>query len=361
MKICFISPKAYQLFNPEVKSTFGGAQVQLYYLANEFSGYKDVKIRFMVADYGQDDVEIHKKIKVYKSLNLKDNFIKQIIDFYRVFNKIDADIYIQRAPSPFSGIIAFYCKILNRKFAYMIGHDLETDGTYEKNNNLLKSFFANLVFKYSDLIITQNEYQKMNLKQRNIESTVIKSGYPVQEYIETKKNYILWVGRSESWKRPELFLKLAEQNPDFKFVMICPPSTYNPQLSGRIKKEAQKLNNLKFIDFVPFNQIDKYFGEAKIFVNTSTQEGFPNTFVQAAKNKTPIVSLSVNPDNFLERYECGFFCNNDIELINKNMNILLSNKNLYKRMSENAYNYAKKNHDIKKNAEKFYELIGCLK
>ena len=357
MKICFICPKAYPIFNPKVKSTFGGVEVQLYYLANEFSEYKDLKISFMVADYGQGDVEMHKKIKVYKSLNFKDNLIKQIIDFYGVFNKIGADIYIQRGLSPFSGIIGVYCRIFNRKFVYMMSHDRETDGTYEKNNNLLKSFFANLVFKYSDLIITQSEYQKRNLKRRKIESIIIKSGYPILEHIGIKKKYILWVGRSDDWKKPELFLKLAELNPDFKFVIICPPSTYNPKLSGKINKESQKLNNLKFVDFVPFNQIDKYFQEAKILVNTSTQEGFPSTFIQAAKNKTPIVSLNVNPDNFLEEYNCGVCCNNNFELMNKNLNILLSDKNSYKRMSENTYNYVKKNHDLKKNAKKFYELI----
>jgi hypothetical protein len=32
VKVCFISPKAYPLFNPSVKKTFGGAEVDFYLL-----------------------------------------------------------------------------------------------------------------------------------------------------------------------------------------------------------------------------------------------------------------------------------------------------------------------------------------
>lgn len=32
-KVCFIAPKAYPLFNPDVKKVFGGAEVDLYFLA----------------------------------------------------------------------------------------------------------------------------------------------------------------------------------------------------------------------------------------------------------------------------------------------------------------------------------------
>ena len=110
-KICFIGLKAYQLFNPKIKSTFGGAEVQLSLLAKEFAKNKNLNIHFMVADYGQKDIETYGGVKVWKSLNFKDKTLKQIKDFFRIFKKINADIYIQRTLSPYSGIIALYCKL----------------------------------------------------------------------------------------------------------------------------------------------------------------------------------------------------------------------------------------------------------
>ena len=62
--ICFIAPKAYQIFNPKIKSTFGGAEVQLYSLAKEISKNKNFDVNFMVADYGQKCMEEYEDVKV---------------------------------------------------------------------------------------------------------------------------------------------------------------------------------------------------------------------------------------------------------------------------------------------------------
>ena len=123
------------------------------------------------------------------------------------------------------------------------------------------------------------------------------------------------------------------------------------------REKQKKIENLEFIEYVPFDEIDEYFQKAKIFVNTSIKEGFPNTFIQAAKNKTPIISLNVNPDNFLNEYNCGFCSNDDFGEMNKILNKVLNDDDLYKQISENVCNYAKGNHDIEKNAGQLYRLI----
>ena len=126
-----------------------------------------------------------------------------------------------------------------------------------------------------------------------------------RKHIETQKKYILWVGRSEDWKNPELFLRLSELNPDFKFMMICPPSTYTPRLSGRIKKKSQKLNNLKFIDLgggfgIPYRKNDNEtrldllkFGEKL--------DKIINKWTWKSKNN---ITLKVEPGRFISD-ECG--------------------------------------------------------
>jgi len=360
IKICFIALQAYPLFNNKIKSTFGGAEVQLNLLAKEFSKNKNFDVHFMVGNYNQKGIEVYNNIKVWKSLNFKNNIFKKILDFYKVFKRINADIYIHRALSPFSGIIALYCKIKKKKFVYMVAHDRETDETHEVFKNKISSLLANLTFKYSNLIITQNRYQKKNLKKKGIKSIVIKSCYSILKKITKKKDYILWVGRSSNFKQPKLFLRLAKINGDKTFVMICPPSKKNPELSKQIREGSNKIKNFKFIKFVPFDKINKYFQEAKVFINTSIQEGFPNTFIQAAKNKTPIISLNVNPDDFINDYNCGYYCHNSFKLMGKNLNKLLGDKKLYETMSRNVFKYAKENHDIKINSKKLVKLIQNL-
>ena len=41
--------------------------------------------------------------------------------------------------------------------------------------------------------------------------------------------------------------------------------------------------------------------KSKILINTSSFEGFPNTFVQAWANGVPVISLKVDPDNIIKK------------------------------------------------------------
>ena len=365
INICFIAPKAYSLFTGKkyTAGLFGGGEVQLYLLAREFATKKTLDVNFIVADYGQESFEKYDGITVIKSFRFSDPSLIKNIRFLTCFMRVNSDVYIQRALDPASGMIAVLCKLLRKRFIYMVAHNRETDGGYEKNEGMLKALLANIVFKYAEVIIVQNTIQKdLVYKNKRRDSILIKSGYYINDFKTRKDDYILWVGRSEQWKQPELFIRLAKLNMGFRFKMICPQAFNNRGFRySSLKKKVLGVENLEFIEYVPFDEIDEYFQKAKIFVNTSTKEGFPNTFVQAAKNSTPIISLNVNPDNFLNEYNCGFFCNNDFNELNNELNRILSDGDLYNRMSDNACNYAKENHDMEKNAEELYRLIMDLK
>lgn len=354
MKICFISPKAYPLFNPDVKSIFGGAEVQLYLLAKELAKNKALDVHFMVADYGQGSKEIIDGVTLWKSIKIEaiNNF--HCLRFFFLFNKVNADIYIQRTLTVQSGLISLYCKLINKKYIYMLAHDREADRTHDIYRSILGRISAFLNFKLAHKIIVQNEYQKSNL---NYKSTKIKSSILINEHLTNDKEFILWVGRSEHWKQPELFLELANNFPAIHFVMICSPATGNYQLSKAIGEKATAIENISFYEYIPFHRIDSYFQKAQVFVNTSTKEGFPNTFLQAMNHKTPILSLNVDPDCFITTNRCGYLCQGDFTKMSRNLKELLDNQQQYKTMQANAFNYLKQNHDIKLNAEK---LLGLL-
>jgi glycosyltransferase involved in cell wall biosynthesis len=354
-KICLISPKVYPIFKPQVQSVFGGAEVQLSILGKELVK-NNFEVSFIVADYGQSKSEKIKGIYFFKSFKFSDNFLLKIIKLSLSIINSKSEIIVHRTLTPYSYFLMIFSKILGKKFIYMVAHDFNVELS---NSHSLKDKLKKYLFKGSDVVFVQSEYQQKKIKNNwKIESFVFPNSYYIDRpQINKEKKYILWVGRCEDWKRPELFIRLAKEIPSENFLMISPKSHSDSGYFKKIKKQAENLKNLVFIDFVPFDEIEAYFLVAKLFINTSTKEGFPNTFIQALKNEVPIISLSVNPDNFIIKGKVGFVCNNDFKKLIENTNYLLNNKNKLLEFASNGFNYSKEKFDIEKNIKKFIKNI----
>jgi glycosyltransferase involved in cell wall biosynthesis len=54
---------------------------------------------------------------------------------------------------------------------------------------------------------------------------------------------------------------------------------------------------------VPPEKIHDYYHRAKGLINTSVYEGFPNTFLEAARYGTPIASLQIDSGRFFDGAE----------------------------------------------------------
>lgn len=364
IKICYISTYVYPLFDSECLSIHGGSELQSYLIAKELSRNEDFEISFVTGDFGQKNIESYENIKLFKSFNprSKDGLLQkfvQSIQYYRLFKRINADIYFTSAANSTVGLVSLFCKLNNKKHIHRTAHETEVNLAYSKKGILGKIFIKGL--ESSDLVITQNENHKKLLRENHgINAKVLKNSFIIKTNNMSDKISVLWVARCDYWKRPELFIELAEYIPDKRFVMIAPPVNENEEYQKEIKKKANEIENLTFIDKVPFNEIQEYFDNSKIFVNTSEYEGFPNTFLQAGIGKTPILSLNVNPDNFINKYNCGFFCENNFTKLVENAKVLIDEEEVWKEKSENISKYVKKQHDIHKNVEQLTNWIHNL-
>ncbi len=355
-KIAIIFPKDSEaLFNKNSERTFGGASVQMYNIARELKSYKSFKTISLIPNYSEicfDENNFFNLVKAYSESN---NLLKNFKDFFSTLNKVNPDIIIQHGLTLPSVFLAKYCNLRRKKFIYMFASDVEVEGLYQDSRK--KNIFFKILLNNSYKLITQNKFQKKKLKELfGKDSFVLYNGFKFKKNSLKEKKHILWVGRCLKLKNPELFLEIAKENPKENFVMIAPKSSQEDYYLYILKK-AKLIKNLTFIPFVDFFEIDKYFNQAKIFLNTSDYEGFSQTFIQASMNSTPIVSLNSDPDGFLEKNECGFFANGDINLMKNQFKKLLEDKDLAKRMSKNAYNFAQENHDISKNVKKLLEYI----
>lgn len=346
MKVCFISRSAYPLFNPASKAVFGGAEVDLYLIAKELAKDTKYSVHFIVGDFGQSAIEVNEDVTIHKSYKFTEKKPFQMLKLIRAMFLVKADIYIQESASGGTGVISFFCKTLGKKFIYRTASDIDCDGTFIKDN-----YIEGKLYKYgiknASCVITQNDNNKKQLKENlSVDSIVIRNGIQIPGRTSVEKDIILWVGRSEQLKQPQLFVEIAKKVPFVKCVMICPKANFNSVDLDQLQALAKSAANLEFINGVPFSEIDTYYKRAKIFVNTSLYEGFPNTFVQSTAQATAIFSLNVNPDNFININKCGYFANGSMtELINQ-ITLSLKNDFILNEMCSNSYMFAKNNSDI---------------
>ena len=363
IRVCFIAPKAYPLFNPRVKGVLGGAEVDLYFLASELAKDKDFAVSCLTADYGQQETETIEGVRIIKTLDFKENALAGAIKVWKGLRKADAQIYFQEAASWGTFLVALFCKLHKRVFIYRTASEQECDGTYPKQH-----YFAGKAFHWSlrnaAKIVVQNETDKTNLERTaGICSIVMPNAHRLPVLREVQRDTILWVGRSVQVKRPELFIQLAEEMPDERFTMICQKATGDEKYEELLAR-ARYVKNLQFIEHVPFCEIDRYFQRAKIFVSTSELEGFPNTFIQACNYAVPILSLKVNPDGFLDKYKCGQSCDDRFPKLIDSLRFMLV-ENRIVELGKNARKYVEQHHDFTKIIQKykpvFLQLAGRLK
>ena len=357
IKVCFVSPKAYPLFNPAVKSVFGGAEVDLYMLATELAKDDGFEVSCVAADYGQGQIETVENVTVIKSLDFGQNAVAGAVKIWRAMKKADADIYVIKTASPGVPLVALFCKLHKKVFVYRTAHQRECDGTYVKEH-----FFGGRAFARSlrsaKIVFAQNEDDSQKLKDTlGVDSIVIPNGHRIEDITEARKETVLWVGRSADFKKPKLFLDLARRLSDEKFVMICQRATGDNNYQ-ELAANAKQIENLTFIEQVPFGEIDLYFRDAKVLVNTSDSEGFANTFIQAAKYATAILSLNVNPDNFLEKYNCGICAKGDVGQMEESLMTMLE-EDRYIDMGANGRKYVEECHDIAEIVQRYKDLFGA--
>ncbi|MFV2004705.1 MAG: glycosyltransferase family 4 protein [Gammaproteobacteria bacterium] len=353
IRVCFIAPKAYPLFNTDIKSVFGGAEIDLYHIATELAKSPDFDVSFITADYGQAERENIENITVLKSFKLKQNAIFGAIKIWGSLKAANAEIYVIKTASLGVPLLSLFCKLNKRHFIYRTAHQSECDGSYARDNKIIGKLFVSALAK-ADILFTQNHEDTVNLKNLfQLESIVIPNGHRASEPKQEEKKSILWTGRSADFKHPGRFLELAEQFPAEKFVMICQQATEDTQYETLVSK-ANSLANVEFIERVPFQEIDKYFRAAKVLVNTSESEGFSNTFIQAFKAATPIVSYNVNPDDFLTKYDCGIFCQGSTEKMKQALQFILENDR-YIESGKNGRKLFEEQYDIQNIIELYKE------
>ncbi len=166
---------------------------------------------------------------------------------------------------------------------------------------------------------------------------------------------MLWVSNLAPLKRPEKFIELARlaEGSGLRFVIIGSRGD-SDYLKALFKDQP---GNLEWLGRLPFDETLTWFDRAAFFVNTSTNEGFPNTFIQAWLRAVPVFSLDVDPNGIVEKNGLGYI-STDLGYLLDKIRSLQQDPHEYKTISDRVLNYADTNHSITVMTENFLSVLA---
>ena len=125
---------------------------------------------------------------------------------------------------------------------------------------------------------------------------------PEEIPIKAVEPTVIWVGRLDRRKRPELYIDLAARFPEVRFLMVgvAEDKTWQAELESRAAGVAN-LEMTGYVDKFDDERFYPLYDGAWIMVNTASREAHPLTFFEAAGRGCAILSY-VNPDDFASKF-----------------------------------------------------------
>ena len=297
--VCFVAPTVWPIL---ARSTdipvVGGAEVQQTFIARALvqRGYR---VSMICHDYGQPDRVVVDGITVLRAHRPDEGlpvlrFVHpRMTAMWHALKRANADVYYQRTADVLTTLVAFFCKVHGKRSIYAAASDLD----FVPGKEEIDLGRDRVIFRYGlkrmDRIVVQNPAQQRECKRiYGLDSTLVPSCYiPPPDAHHDRAGYVLWVARMGPSKRAELALQVARRLPQHKFVIVGGPGDGGEAQFEAMQREATRLGNVEMLGFVPFAEVDTYFDGARVLLNTSTHEGFPNTFLQAWARGIPSVSF----------------------------------------------------------------------
>jgi glycosyltransferase involved in cell wall biosynthesis len=299
--ICFLAPTTWPVISgsTEIK-VVGGAEVQQSMIAPALvrRGYR---VSMICLDYGQPDKSGVDGVTVY-NMHKPDEGIPglrfihpRLTSLWRSLTRVDADVYYQRTAAAYTGFLAQFCRRHGRKSIYAGASDVDfLPGREDIRFTRDKKIFEWGVRRV-DRIITQNDVQQRQLFDNyGLEGRVIPSCYaPPPGARSDRAGYVLWAASVRPSKRAELAIEIARRLPNYRFVMLGgpDPDRRSREYYASLAEAARALPNLEMKGFVPFTEAERWFDGARLVLNTSLYEGFPNTFLQAWSRSIPTLAF----------------------------------------------------------------------
>jgi glycosyltransferase involved in cell wall biosynthesis len=324
LRVCFVGLGNLPVLAREYNHhSIGGEQVQQTLLACALAreGYD---VSMVTADYGQPDGAVWEGVKVYKAY--APNAGVPVVRFihprwtgvWNALQRADADVYYVSCAGAIVGEVAMFCRKFGRKMIFRVASDRDC----EREGLLIKYWRDKKLYQYglrrADGVLAQSAAQINRLRANysvssRIAGMLVEQSDNVKPFAE-RDWPALWINNFRPLKRPELYLELASRLPELAFHIVGGAIPGQEAYYEASKARAASHANAVFHGAAPYHNVNPMYGRAKVFVNTSEIEGFPNSYLQAWMRGTPVITF-IDPDGLIAREGLGAVVRDTEELV----------------------------------------------
>lgn len=357
MKICFAVDKI-----PKYK--VGGAERQFFLIGKELAAQgHDVHVTCRRFEPDQPDTEVVDGMTVHAygpvpgSRGKVREFLQTKREFLAALHAADCDVYHNTPASPLTGWTRLYTQATRRPFVFTLAHENDHTRSHWREKSVRRRRLYYYGLQRADRRIVLADYMQEGLREEfGLNSQVIRYGYPIpdEDDVPDAEKKVIWLARMVDWKRPELFIELADRvdAPDWTFHLIG--FADDDEYFGELERKSEPVDGLVFEGPVPPGEDMEWYRRAGLFVNTSTAEGFPNSFIQSWIHGTPVASMEVDPDELLCSHDAGIH-EPDFDDFVDAVEVFLTDEERRRTMRENAFALGEE-FDIERTAQHYLDV-----
>ena len=291
----------------------GGEEVQ-HALMSRYLARRGHAVTSLVGDFGQRPLELVNGVRVRKTFALQAGvpglrfFWPRAGATWRALKAADADVYYTSCAGAMVGLVAAFCHHHRRRFVFRIASDADCSPATLMLGNPRDRFLYHYGLRRADAVLAQTDRQASLLRRHyGVHAAVAGMFSDLPQGLarfEERPLDLLWLANMRSMKRPAWFIDIARAAPELRCAMAGGAHPDERALFEQAAKAAAGLPNLRFHGQVRFAQTRALFAAARVFVNTSSFEGFPNTYLQAWANGVPVIA-TFDPDGIIAAFGLG--------------------------------------------------------
>jgi glycosyltransferase involved in cell wall biosynthesis len=206
-----------------------------------------------------------------------------------------------------TGLVAWFAQRHGKRSVVRIASDLACIPGRQLIRYRRDRWIYEYGLRHATLVAAQTQAQRQLLRRHyGLDSAIVNMAVEVPappSAVEADID-VLWLANLRSVKRPEWLLELAKLLPHRRFVLAGGPLPGAHAYFDGIARAAAQLSNVRMTGATPYRQTGALFERARLHVNTSSAEGFPNTFLQAWARGVPVVSF-FDPDDLIRERRLG--------------------------------------------------------